>query len=217
MTCTEPIALLKRSDVELFFFHSGADWRSKADGLGEGHCFDVVPLLIVPFASATALQHISAALKQTSVGSGWFACTAGVAAGALAAVALATASPGAVASAAHPDAGATEAAAESAPTTAAAGSAEELAAIATDPECSDEASGGMEEGIDNALWDLVEPCATAQASKAGDVRASLQASFGKHEASRLLANTKASVARGADGHKFRMLRLGGHALKLKAG
>eukprot|EP00973_Karenia_brevis_P050711 7044884-Karenia_brevis.AAC.1 len=75
----------------------------------------------------------------------------------------------------------------------------------------------MEDGIDNALWDLVEPCNSAEASKAGDLRASLQAAFGKSEASRLLANTRASVARGADGHKFRMLRLNGHALKLKVG
>ena len=214
MAGVEHVALLKRSDADIYCFHAGADWQATADRLGAGHCFDVAPILVAPAAASAAQQHINSALKQSSVGSGWFACSAGVAVGALAAVAMATVPLSAAASAVPPDSGATEAAAESALTTAAACSDEELTAIATDPECSDDATSG---GADSALWDFVEPCATAEASKASDVRASLQTSFGKHEASRLLANTKASLVRGADGHKFRMLRLGGQALKLKSG
>ena len=204
MAGVEHVALLKRSDADIYCFHAGADWQVTADRLGAGHCFDVAPILVAPAAASAAQQHINSALKQSSVGSGWFACSAGVAVGALAAVAMATVPLSAAASAAPP---------ESALTPDAAGSDEELAAIVTDPECSDDTASGV---TDNALWDFVEPCATAEASKASDIRASLQASFGKHEASRLLANTKTTVARGADGHKFRMLRLGGQALKLKS-
>ena len=70
--------------------------------------------------------------------------------------------------------------------------------------------------VDSALWNLVERCNSASASKAGDVRASLRAFSGKHKADLLLANTKTSVARRSDGRAFRMLRLNGHALRLKA-
>ena len=186
MACVEPVTLLKRSDAEIFCFYSGTDWQATAERLSAGHCFDVVPILVAPAAPVEAQQHISAALKQSSVGAGWFACGAGVAVGALAAAVMSNGPLSARGST-------------------------ELSAIATDPECSDDASAPTE----SALWDIVEPCNTAEASKASEVRASLQASFGKREASRLLGSAKTTVARGADGHKFRMLRMNGQALKLK--
>ena len=77
--------------------------------------------------------------------------------------------------------------------------------------------GATNWAVDNTLWTLVERCNNARASMVGDVRTSLRASLGEQEADILLTNTKASVARGPEGHKFRMLRLDGHALRLKEG
>ena len=207
MVCIEPIALLKRSDAEVVCFYSGADWQLAADRLSQGHCFEVIVVLVAPRAVAGALERISEALKQSSIASGWFACNTSVAIDAISKVAHE----------APCDAPryllATKVVAESAlechsPTSA---TGSNQSAKESSLECSDDASWAA----DSALWTLVERCNSASASKAVDVRAALRASFGKHKADLLLANTKASVARSSDGHAFRMLRLGGHALRLK--
>eukprot|EP00973_Karenia_brevis_P069666 9685956-Karenia_brevis.AAC.1 len=83
MTCTEPIALLRRSDGDIYCYYSGPDWQAKSEALSAGHC--LAPILVAPGALAGAQQQINAALKQSNVGAGWFSCPVGVAVGALAA------------------------------------------------------------------------------------------------------------------------------------
>ena len=211
MACVEPVALLKRSDANVVCFYSGADWQSVADRLGEGHCFNVDPVLVFPRAPIEMRQRVSEELKHFSVASGWFACSAGLAVDTLVAVtrdapyeASSDASTAACSDASchsqnAPDPTCTPLATEAVTATSSAGSDD-------DASC----------GADSALWTLVERCNSASASKAGDVRASLRASLGKRDADLLLANTKTSVVRRPGGHEFGMLHFGGHALRLKA-
>ena len=70
--CGEPVALLRRGDGEFYKIYCGADWQAQAEALSVGHCFDVHPILVAPGAPAGVQQHISAALKQSSIGSDWF-------------------------------------------------------------------------------------------------------------------------------------------------
>ena len=204
MVCIEPIALLKRSDAEVVCFYSGADWHLVADRLSQGHCFEVNVVLVAPRAVAGALERSSDALEQSSIASGWFACNTSVAIDAIANAAREA--PGD----AHRYLLATKEPAREcdSPTSA---TDSDHSAKESSLECSDNASWAA----DSAIWTLVERGDSASASKAVDVRAALRASFGNHKAVLLLANTKASVARGSDGHAFRKLRLGGHALRLK--
>ena len=55
----------------------------------------------------------------------------------------------------------------------------------------------------------------ADADKAVDIRAALEQRLGKPAARHLLACTRATVAKQNGGHKNRILRLGGTALKLR--
>ena len=213
MACVEPVALLKRSDANVVCFYSGADWQSVADRLGEGHCFNVDPVLVFPRAPIEMRQRVSEELKHFSVASGWFACSAGLAVDALVAV---TRDAPYEASSDASTAASTDASCHSqcAPDPTCTPLATEAVTVsATSTAGSDDDASCA---ADSALWTLVERCNSASASKAGDVRASLRASLGKRDADLLLANTKTSVARRPDGRAFRMLRLDGHALRLKA-
>ena len=69
-----------------------------------------------------------------------------------------------------------------------------------------------EEEEEQEVWQHVEGCPAAEADKALDIRAALEQSLG--EAKRLLACTRATVAK-QSGHKNRILRIGGTALKLR--
>ena len=68
--------------------------------------------------------------------------------------------------------------------------------------------------VGEEVWQHVEGCPAADADKAVDIRAALEQRLGKPAARHLLACTRATVAK-QSGHKNRILRLGGTALKLR--
>ena len=81
----------------------------------------------------------------------------------------------------------------------------------------DVAYNSTDVAIEKALWEYVEPCTSQQATKAVDLRAALAARLGKAEATRLLAQCKATVAKSADGQKNRVLKArSGQLLKLRS-
>ena len=86
----EHIALLKRSDADLFRFHAGPDWASESQQLGRKQCFDVNAVLVAPRALPGRLERISERLTSRSVGNGWYRCQPSEAAAALTDVALST-------------------------------------------------------------------------------------------------------------------------------
>ena len=215
------VTLLKRSDVDLFTLHQGTDWLERAARLGDGHCFDVLPVLIAPNVPANALQHALNALEPSDVGAGWFKCDPSLALGVLAAMAsgppcVASGPPCVVSSpfcvaakvastgapAAHPPPTSPEATVE------ASGEEEDFSDALAGTECEDC------EGETQELLQWLEPCATAEAGKATDIRASLVAAIGKAEARRLLASAQTTVARVAPGQKNRIYRINGQPVKL---
>ena len=66
------------------------------------------------------------------------------------------------------------------------------------------------------IWEYVKPCSTRDATKAVDIRTALVAMVGKPRATELLSNTRATVAKDAQGRNNRVLRANGTLLKLKA-
>ena len=71
-----------------------------------------------------------------------------------------------------------------------------------------------EEGVVDEIWLHVEGTPAADADKATEIRVALENRFGKQEAKRLLACTRATVAK-QRGHKNRILCIGRIALKLR--
>ena len=71
------------------------------------------------------------------------------------------------------------------------------------------------EGVVDEIWLHVEGTSIADADKAVDIRMALEHRLGKLEDKRLLACTRATVAKQNGGRKNRILRLGGAALKLR--
>ena len=69
-----------------------------------------------------------------------------------------------------------------------------------------------EEGVVDEIWLHVEGTPAAEADKAVDIRLALENRLGKLEAKRLLACTRATVAK-QNGHKNRILCIGRIALK----
>ena len=201
------VTLLKRSDVDLFTLHQGTDWLERAARLGDGHCFDVLPVLIAPNVPANAVQHALKALEPADVGAGWFKCAPSIALGTLAAMAsgppcVAANTPPSEAPAAQPPPTSPEATVE------ASGEEEDFSDALAGTECEDC------EGETQELLQWLEPCATSEASKATDIRASLVAAIGKVEAKRLLASAQTTVARAPQGQKNRIYRVNGHPVKL---
>ena len=165
----------------------------------------MLPTLVAVNASADALQQTAKTLESANAGAGWYACEPAVAMGTLAAVAtaLCTAPAEEQTVAAPPPAEAV---------------VDDATALVEDPECSDEfTSDDCEDSKEEKeeLWQWLEPCAAAEAGKAVDVRTSLVAALGKAEARGLLACAMATVARGPDGHKNRILRIDGQPVRLK--
>ena len=208
------VTLLKRSDVDLFMMHQGTDWLERATRLGDGHCFDVLPLLIAPNVPADALQQALKALEPVGVGAGWFACDPAVALGSLAAMASC---PLCVAAKVP----ATEVPAAQQPATSPAPALPETTVDAGNEEEEEDFSDALAgaecedcEGETQELLQWLEPCARTEASKAADVRSSLTAVLGKAEAKRLLAGAQTTVARAGPGQKNRIFRINGQPVKL---
>ena len=197
--------LLVRNDAGMFRLHFGHGAVEVAASLGNGHCFEVLPVFALPQAPeslAGSLADIVAEFGGASLGNGWFS---GVALDALAASLVRLCIAGGSNSAAVDD------------------PARDTAAIPTEHESEGEegasrrAEGAaQEEGFEEEeeVWQHVEGCAAAEAHKALDIRAALEQRLGKPEARKLLACTRATVAK-QNGHKNRILRIGGTALKLR--
>ena len=68
---------------------------------------------------------------------------------------------------------------------------------------------------DASLWKYLVPCRSQEATEAVDIRTALASELGKKEATRILAQCIATVAKGADGQKNRVLKAPtGELLKL---
>ena len=197
------IALLKRSDADLFLFHAGSDWASESQQLGQKHCFDVTPLLIAPGAHPGSTDRVAQELAPCAAGNGWFKCQLSEATTALAKTIL---SPPASVPSAGP------------------------AQPTLDTWVAEDAVGGErvaqrpalgvsdDESVlssDDELWQYVESCQHVEADKAAELRSSLEASLGKSQARKVLSKTKATVARNAAGHKTRVLQADKKYLRLK--
>jgi len=188
------LALLKRSDADLFRLHQG-DWEEAAQRLCMDHPFSVTPVLIIPCVSG--VDGIARRLQAYSVGKQWFDCPPATAVKAFTEEVVGALTAGddqVAAQESHPEA------------------SPELAHEAALPDdCTSE--DAVSEG--DELWDHVEPCAGKDADKASDIRSALGASLGKEHAKRVLRKTRPSTTKNNSGQPTRMLRVGTHFLKLK--
>ena len=214
----QAVAILSRSDANLFRFHAGPDWQATADRLGEGHCFRVTPLLVAPNAPAGTTERVAARLQKHAAGNAWVRCPPGDAVGALVAELMSPAAPMRPVELTSP----AELTSLAEPTSPAevthprlARQTTELLSLATDPERSDDMSASDDMPDGNEIWLLVEPCPPNEADKAVEIRTAIEATFGKDRAKQLLASARATVARNAEGHKRRILRVGTHAIRLR--
>jgi len=193
------IAVLKRSDADLFLFHAGTDWAFESQQLGQKHCFDVTPLLIAPGAQPGMMDRVARQLAPCAAGNGWFKCQPSEAVMALYEAIL---SP----PASLPSAGPAQ------PTLDTWVAEHAVGGERVAPGVSDDES--MLSSNDE-LWQYVEGCQNIEADKAADLRSSLEASLGKSQAQKVLSKTKATVARNAAGHKTRVLQADKKYLRLK--
>ncbi len=220
----QAVAILSRSDASLFRFHAGPDWQATADRLGEGHCFRVTPLLVAPNAPAGTTERVAARLQKHAAGNAWVRCPPGDAVGALVAELTRLAAPTRPAEATSlteltSPAELTSLAESTSPAEVTrprlARQTTELLSLATDPERSDDMSASDDMPDGNEIWLSVEPCPPNEADKAVEIRTAIEATFGKDRAKQLLASARATVARNAEGHKRRILRVGTHAIRLR--
>ena len=182
--------LLVRNDAGIFRFHFGDGAAEVAASLSNGHCFEVLPAFALPQAPeslAGSLADIVGEFGGASLGNAWFS---GVALDALASSLVRLCIAG--------------------------GSNSDAVDDSARERKSDEEDAQEEEleEDEEEVWQHVEGCAAAEADKAFDIRAALEQRLGKPEARKLLACTRATVAK-QNGHKNRILRIGGTALKLR--
>ena len=192
------IALLKRSDADLFRLQQG-DWEETSQRLCADHPFSVTPVLVAH--SASGADGVAKRLEAYSVGKQWFECGLATAVDAFAdeIVGRAPLAP-------RDDAATTQI---SRATTSLL-PVPELAPPLPDDCTSDDATSE-----DDEMWEHLEACAGRDADKACDVRSALEASLGKEAAKRVLRKTKPSTTKNREGQKTRMLRAGNHFLKLR--
>ena len=234
--------LLVRTDAEIFRLHFGANAAEVAASLSNGHCFQVLPVFALPLPPKSISDRVAAFVVEsggTCLGCGWFS---GIAVDMLAAflVRLCLAGDGALQGSVlnlspHelPRAGEPDRIPEVSTSCATiAGSrpdsprCQNVAPDATatkGPEC----NGGVnehegermaeeeDEGVVDEIWRHVEGSPAAEADKAVDIRVALENRLGKVEAKRLLASTRATVAKQKNGHKNRILCIGRIALKMR--
>ena len=209
---TMPATLLKRSDAPLWRLYLGEDWADVAALLCRDHCFDVQPILVAPRVSPDAAAVLEAAIQAlgTYQRNGWFVGEPEQAVSVLL-QALPVSSP--------------EPAVMASPEPAVIASPEPATMPAAAPEDTSEASASetqppepMESSseVEDPLLEFCEPCSTREASKAMDVRATLEQRVGKEKARALLSNVRATVAQDPTGKKIKVLKLGSSLLKLRA-
>ena len=205
----QAVAILSRSDASLFRFHAGPDWQATADRLEEGHCFRVTPWLVAPNAPAGTTERVAARLQKHAAGNAWVRCPPGDAVGALVAELMSPAAPMRPVELTSP----AELTSLAEPTSPAEVTPPRLARQTTERSDDMSASDDMPDG--NEIWLSVEPCPPNEADKAVEIRTAIEATFGKDRAKQLLASARATVARNAEGHKRRILRVGTHAIRLR--
>ena len=227
------VALLKRSDAELWRVYAGVDWADFAAGLGREHCFDVLPVLVAPVAPDDATHKLDVACEAAGIQlhNKWFTATR-----AQIGCLLMHLLPPEHAPAVHATDGCSDVSARTDTySTAPVGNADtpvsESPPVCNHPEApvcegqsgctpaetpvSESASDSNHTDVDDVLLEYCEPCTTREASKASDVRACLTGMLGKPAAAALLKRTRPSVAQDMSGQKQKVLKLGNDYLKLR--
>mgnify|MGYP006956425864 CR=1 FL=1 len=229
--CSQPamsVALLKRSDAQLWRVYSGDDWATFAAGIGREHCFDVLPVLVAPAAPDDAMDRLVVAFKAEGLRlhNGWFTATHEQAVRLL--VQLLPTEPAT-------DCSSDASAGADTYTTAPAGdvgmpvcaspsgcSQTEMPVCESPSDCNQTEMPVCESPSDSYYTDnevvllaMCEPCTSREASKASDVRACLEGVVDKPAASALLKRTRQTVAQDMSGRKKRVLKLGDDYLKLR--
>ena len=221
--------LLVRTDAEIFRLHFGEDAAEVAASLSNGHCFQVLPVVALPLPPKSISDRVAAFVVEsggTCLGNGWFS---GIAVDMLAAflVRMCLAGDGAhqgsvlnLSPHELPRAGEPDRIPEVSTSCATiAGSRPDSpgGSVAPPDALADGGrdSGEEEEGVVDEIWLHVEGTPAAEADKAVDIRVALENRLGKQEAKRLLACTRATVAK-QRGHKNRILCIGRIALKLRS-
>ena len=226
MKATASLAtVLVRSDTGVFRLHLGDGASEVATSLSKGHCFQVLPVFALPSASKCISDSIASFVAKAGgngLGNGWFA---GVALDTLAAymvhLCITEWSHQAIAPEQLPPTDASSVnVAPTIPPAASSGSASN-SPTSNPPVLADGGhdSGNEEhvseaEGLVDEIWLHVEGASIADADKAADIRSAIENRLGKHEAKRLLACTRATVAK-QNGHKNRIMRIGRVALRLR--
>ena len=218
--------LFQRTDCEYFKLYVGTDYESVALRLSEGHCFDVNPLVVLPCVSQDAPGRFHDFMSEHGelLAHGWFH------EGHLSLERIVTAlvtccyshnQKGTTQDARTSTTTSTPTAPHPAPDTE---STPEAVPRCTDYPEHDDAPSVPEDVPQHespgkvhgpTLWDLVETCETADASKVTVVRVHMEEAVGKERASELLACTKASSSRDRSSRKQRILTVDGKALRNK--
>ena len=171
--------LLKRTDASVYILHTGHDWEQTAARLGSLQAFTVELVLLTPHIVTDTLI-IEEPCKLLN--NGWFFAPSDVQA---AIVMLRNRSGSALDAQAEPD--------------------------ITNGECQslagDDISVNPDAEEDAMMWDYLEPCTGQEATKAVDLRAALTDKLGKAEATYILAQCSATVAKSAAGQKTECLKL----------
>ena len=229
----EMATVLVRTDTGVFRLHLGEGAAEVAASLGNGHCFQVLPVFALPVAPIGITDSVAAYVAESGgngLGNGWFA---GVALDMLAAymvhMCIADGSHQASAPEQHKLPPAVGSSVDVVPSTPLAtsicgnapnspvGSVAPPVVLADGEHVSGEeehASEDVEEGVVDEIWLHVEGVRAIDADKALDIRLALENRLGMQEAKRLLACTRGTVAK-QNGHKNRILRIGGIALRLR--
>ena len=196
--------MLTRSDSDLWRICSGSgwsatDWETLARQLTVGHCFEVKVCLMSSGGIGCLDEQVARSIAENAEhrGNAWFYSTFEQAA-ALFASLLRLPCAESTDDSPHDTNGPVAA-------------TEDVAMTDSPPAGVDE--DDPSEG--DAVWRHVEACPSVEASKAADIRAAIVERLGRKAANRLLSQTKATVAKDGNGHKNRVLRLGGSALKLR--
>ena len=232
------VTLLVRTDTGVFRLHLGEGAAEFAASLSNGHCFQVLPVFALPLAPEGTPNSVAAFVVECGgacLGNGWFS---GIAIDTLAAFMVRACIPGgsqqcgalnqsprempragepdpfpeastrcANITGSRPDSPGNSGDSPHAPTD---GEPERVGDSGEDEHMSEE----EDEGVVDEIWWYVEASPAAEADKAVDIRMALEHRLGKLEAKRLLACTRATVAK-QGGHKNRILRIGRTALKMR--
>ena len=219
--------VLVRTDTGVFRLHLGDSAAEVATSLGNGHCFQVLPVFALPVAPKSIADSVASFVSKAggnSLGNGWFA---GIPLDTLAAYMVHSCitdwasapeqlPPADVSSAAvapsTPMASSTCENTLNSPTGSVAPSVVLVSGRGDSGE--EEPASEDAEGVVDEIWLHVEEASIADADKAADIRSAIENRLGKPEAKRLLACTRATVAK-QNGHKNRILRIGRVALRLR--